>query len=534
MYRGAVLRNAIAQQYALVVRTAPQKVVEIAAFRQRLEKGSKFSASKLADEYNKRIQHAEGTNSDQVTEGLVDQANTVWSRALCNNDIMTVVMGNVTTYGHGTVFNSIGKMNTLVQKGETAHHIKWLYLDFDDQFRNGGISSAGVGLRELQGSRTVISWPQMSLFRCAICKQLRDTWLEVQPVSPELKSKLRECTASHEAWRRLLGYQNEADNKDMTWKGKWPAYLDCAIELFRVVFDNTRSAEIEQHCKSTSPEEFVSEQLEGLVTLWNEGVEAVEGKESEAEGDQSNAKQSLGGGGTAPGIPSVVPEAELECQTALKELGFAIKDADDPDALQPFIQKAQRLVRTYVKLLPEETTVTKMVQKINQEAIASVHGKQAPGGHTKYFAFMYSLALSGELATAPHVRLMSFRKDDYQKAVDTYLKLREDPTVFPETDVALIFDGFKHGLKAQFLNAFQVGHNKVAAEDYTYSLIYDADQIQSRLGCVRGFKMSQVEWMHCVHNPNGLNLKIRPRTALHCTPGSPEFASVTSDRWSNH
>ena len=114
----------------------------------------------------------------------------------------------------------------------------------------------------------------------------------------------------------------------------------------------------------------------------------------------------------------------------------------------------------------------------------------------------------------------SFKKDAWQKAVDTFLKIRDSPSVLGETDVVIMLDGYKHGLKPQILGAF----GQTMKDETTYSLIYDADQLQSRLGCVRGWKMQQVEWMHAMHNPNGLALRIRNR----CPPFKNSFLNIQS------
>ena len=116
------------------------------------------------------------------------------------------------------------------------------------------------------------------------------------------------------------------------------------------------------------------------------------------------------------------------------------------------------------------------------------------------------MGLCGPSTDLP-IRMPSFKKEDWQKAVDTFQKVRGNPTVLPESDVVIMLDGYKHGLRPHILSTF----GTLMKDDTTNSFIYDADQLQSRLGCVCGWKMQQVEWQSTVHNPNGLHLKIRKR-----------------------
>eukprot|EP00959_Pyramimonas_sp_CCMP1952_P326533 6835026-Pyramimonas_sp.AAC.2 len=175
--------------------------------KQRM--AGKYSPSNLAMEFNEKIKKQQGTDSDEITESLVDQAITVWNRCLSASENMEVVMSNVNTYGHSTVFNGVGNLQAVVSKGSTAHNIKWLIADMDDQFRNGVISSKGLALRDVQGAKGKTSWPENSLFRMSILRHLRDCWLEVQPCPAPLKAKLRDLTSSHQRWRKCLGFSNE-------------------------------------------------------------------------------------------------------------------------------------------------------------------------------------------------------------------------------------------------------------------------------------------------------------------------------------
>ena len=296
----------------------------------------------------------------------------------------------------------------------------------------------------------------------------------------------------------------------MTWKAKYPAALDIAMDMFKVVFDNTRDSENEAGCAANLVEDFVTTNLAGILGDWTASIQpADESKDdtiSQAPPDDPATGRS--------GIPEQVKDAPPDINATITDLGFAVKKGEDIDALNAYYIKAKGLTRTYVKLLVEESTVQKMATKISEQSIGEIEGK-ALQTHTQYFGFLYCMNLSGEVATAPHVRMPSFKKECWQKAVDTFLKLRGDPSVFPETDVAIMLDGYKHGLKTQIMSAF----GTTMKDETTYSLIYDADQLQARLGCVRGWKMQQVEWQHAVHNPNGLNLKIRNRSLTKDTTG---------------
>ena len=419
---GTILRNKIAQEYVLVVRTTPQLIVEIAMHKQRML--GKYTPESLASEFNTKIRSVEGTEKDEITSSLVDQAITVWNRCLSISENMTTVMANVNTYGHTTVFNGVGLFQAIVSKGSTSPNIKWLIQDLDDQFRNKIIPSKGLGLRDMQGAKQKVSWPQKSLFKMNVLKYLREDWLEVQACDAQFKVKLREITASHANWRKAMGYQDEAvyiffakcfcyglafcfvllfttgwakqniENRirfletpqvecvDMTWKAQFPAALDIALEIFKVIFDSTRESDIEEGSKEGVAEEFVTKTLDGLLSDWAEAIKPEKPAE-ESEADKANPASVIADASKT--IPPQIADGEPNISDTISKLGFAIKEDEDVEALSAYYQKAKSLTRTYVKLLTEENTVQKMVTKITEQSIAGIEGKVLQT-HTQCFA----------------------------------------------------------------------------------------------------------------------------------------------------
>ena len=108
-------------------------------------------------------------------------------------------------------FNGIGQLNVLVSKGGATTDIKWLVTDMDDQVRNDKPSPSPKDMQDYKGQP---SWPEKSLYRMAILKHLREAWLEVKTISVELKALLRNCTESHKAWRKRLGYETDEARRE--------------------------------------------------------------------------------------------------------------------------------------------------------------------------------------------------------------------------------------------------------------------------------------------------------------------------------
>ena len=162
----------------------------------------------------------------------------------------------------------------------------------------------------------------------------------------------------------------------MTWKAKFPAALDIAEEIFKVVFDNTRDSDIEEACKEGVAEEFVTTNLQGLMNDWAEAIKP----EDEPDKDQDDSTNQ-----PAATILAQVQEAEPDVSEKITGLGFSLKEDEDVDALNAYYQKARSLTRTYVKLLVEESTVLKMANKILEQSIGTIEGKIL-STHTQYFA----------------------------------------------------------------------------------------------------------------------------------------------------
>ena len=162
----------------------------------------------------------------------------------------------------------------------------------------------------------------------------------------------------------------------MTWKSKFPAALEIAVEIFKVVFDNTRDSDIEEGCKGGAADEFVTTTLEGVMNDWAEAIKPAD------ESDKEEVTPQL-----AANIPAQVPEAEPDLTETISGLGFALKETEDADVLSAYYQKAKSLTRTYIKLLVEESTVQKMANQIMEQSIGTMEGNILQT-HTQYFAWM--------------------------------------------------------------------------------------------------------------------------------------------------
>ena len=128
----------------------------------------------------------------------------------------------------------------------------------------------------------------------------------------------------------------------MTWKAKYPAALDIAMDMFKVVFDNTRDSEIEAGCAANLVEDFVTTNLAGILGDWTASIQPAD--ESKDDTISQAPPDDLATGRS--GIPEQVKDAPPDINATITDLGFAVKKGEDIDALNAYYIKAKGLTHT--------------------------------------------------------------------------------------------------------------------------------------------------------------------------------------------
>ena len=174
--------------------------------------------------------------------------------------------------------------------------------------------------------------------------------------------------------------------------------------------------------------------------------------------------------------------------------------------------KAMRLARTHVKIETMPSSESKLVAMLQETVLPHIKAK-SDEVRTEYLTVYYDVRDSGETATAPHLRYMSYRSEHWKMCARSTLKIFDsEPKEIPEHVCFAVTDAFKHGNKSAFMAPFadRSGDKDRPFRrfDKTVNLMFDCDQMLERRGCVREFDITQIEHLHLI-TQNALNIEAR-------------------------
>ena len=182
-----------------------------------------------------RAEAARAECQEELTDACVDMAISIYRRALTIPQVMKVVRLSEERYGSRTVFDSICKMQAMLQKAGTPKYVEWVFTGIWDLFENNELPG-GVSVRALQGDRQTKSLPEI-----LIEKHKFNDWL-INKHLPTLKIPTEErvaieacCTAGFAHFRTKCGCaygQGVGKKVDVSWRGGWSKCADKCMELF--------------------------------------------------------------------------------------------------------------------------------------------------------------------------------------------------------------------------------------------------------------------------------------------------------------
>lgn len=221
-WRAVNLREATVAQYDGLARSAVQRIFEVATFRARREKatGGKLSAEALDKEWAANARLAKSTTP--CTRGFLETAMKVWDRLLSFPECRQVVLEAENEFGKGTPFDSVYKLEAIIQKAKTPSLSAWCLEHIIDLVRNKKTTAPEFAVRTMtgrdSGGRGTLD---LILYKHQCSVYIAQEFLEAHPFSGETKHALRALT-THEAYRAKVGYPGAGEKRDMGWLGLLP------------------------------------------------------------------------------------------------------------------------------------------------------------------------------------------------------------------------------------------------------------------------------------------------------------------------
>ena len=177
-WRSTTLRQQFQAENDVVTRTASQLICEINLYREKIEKagGAKITATGLAHQYNIDASIAE--SQETISENFCDVAMTLWKRVFTIPEALEIIRSTDNKYGLHGPFDSLAKMQVVLQKSPNNERMVWAFASVADTFENGMLRDTGVrvlaGTRPGDGGKGVVD---EYLFKREILDWILGTWM---------------------------------------------------------------------------------------------------------------------------------------------------------------------------------------------------------------------------------------------------------------------------------------------------------------------------------------------------------------------
>lgn len=216
-------REAISDSHTALGKTALQRIYELIYFKKKLQETmkGKVTPKVLAKEFNDHIQIA--VSAEKVTDNVCDMALTVYARALSLPGVKEVLRDQ-DEMRHDSVFNSMSKMQAIIEKAKTPEHIIWSFRLMAAWRQSGVLSldSDATSLRALQGrARNSNGYGTVDImcFKLKLAKYLVSNFAAHARLEDKAIASLQAIAFDPFAWRAKYGWPNRTDLPDQTWRG---------------------------------------------------------------------------------------------------------------------------------------------------------------------------------------------------------------------------------------------------------------------------------------------------------------------------
>ena len=374
-------------------RSTFQLVCEINIFKEKqeaLQPKKKISATALATEFNRLAKKADV--QEELKEAFVDTAVSLWTRAFSLPEVLSLVRSCEERFGVTSQFEGISKLQMLLSKSGDAENIAWTFALIEDSYTHGMIAKEGLGSREINGTapgRGGKGIVDEALFKKEFLTWIREEWLGSQPWPLPVKEKMRAACAYHAIIRKMCGCPGaigvEVADPDLTWQAGWP---QSAVQGMEFILDSVygRTHDVDMY-KGMRGRKSAAEVVEG-GSLKLAMDEVDEHLEKEAEEKKKEDKETLQASESAASVDAGAVEVVAEAnsrediiktlqkagveETIVKTLGDLPED--DMQLLIKIKSRAKALVRTYITLIPEDTTERKLMKAISDTPAGKLRG----------------------------------------------------------------------------------------------------------------------------------------------------------------
>lgn len=226
----AALPQAIATDFRTMGRTAYQRLFEVEMFRQKKEAqlGAKTSAGTLAKMYSDNVKFCPG--SDPLSAAFIDEALTVFSRALSISTVRDAVAWCDEAFSHSSPFNSVYKMSAIIKRAGTPDKIEWVFLGIVDLVRRGSLAKEDITFRALTGVSGSKGLVDLLVLKRQMLQHLFGDTVPSMKFPSDVTVAMAEKLSTHYNYMKFVSPYPSSDGgiiaADMSWKIGWSSSAD--------------------------------------------------------------------------------------------------------------------------------------------------------------------------------------------------------------------------------------------------------------------------------------------------------------------
>lgn len=227
--------QAIAADFRTMGRTAYQRLFEVEMFRQKKEAAlGKMSAAALAKMYADNVQFSPG--SDPLSAAFIDEALTVFSRALSISSVREAVAWCDEEFSHNSPFNSVYKMSAIIKRAGAPDKIEWCFLGIVDCVQRGLLAKDDITFRSLTGGSGSKGLVDLLVLKRAMLQHFLQEVVPKMSFPSEVKVAMAEKLSTHENYAKFVAPYPSRDGSpvsaaDLSWKGGWSSSADQMLSL---------------------------------------------------------------------------------------------------------------------------------------------------------------------------------------------------------------------------------------------------------------------------------------------------------------
>ena len=198
----------------------------------------KLSAESLSQTY--RLKGHIATDGEHLADTMIENAFTIWSRALCLPEVFNLVTSLDEYFGMKSPCSTVQLMSNIITKGKSKDAILWLFQAVHDLFLNGQLKRSDLPCGKLaQDKKGVLD---LLLYKREVNGHFKTLVIPSLGLMPDVSHKIMSTFENCRSFRTVFGYDDgsgavvklklmAASAAKLHWMGGWPQSAKHLVNL---------------------------------------------------------------------------------------------------------------------------------------------------------------------------------------------------------------------------------------------------------------------------------------------------------------